>query len=372
MKYIKLVFFFTCIYFSSCNAFSPKCGEENIAPEQIVDTTMEYGHVQLSNPIEIYETELGSAPVLSTISDFAITAVERAIDESLSIHMKLKATIYRPADTRQRPCIVLFHGGAFIMGYRRTEEMTNLAKRLAQKGFIVITGDYRMMNPLTPSFVKAGYCAAQDGKALLRYLNAHAQELHIDKDNFFVGGVSAGSCTALNTAFLDDNEEIIGRAEKFSDMYGALSESGNSYTEFPAIRGVINICGGVFSTEILDDNIPVISFQGDEDKVIAPGCDFPFQPMSSKYNALINRVASGLDLVFNNDAVRHHIREASMIEMCGAIEIDKSLKANNVPSELVLLPNEGHSFFFSDNGNFTRDGKMCFEKMLTFICKNKI
>lgn len=76
----------------------------------------------------------------------------------------------------------------------------------------------------------AGYRATQDANAALRYLMHHADFYRINPDLVFTWGSSAGAITALNVAFLRDNnrpESVTkeGRIRKLITVAGASQHS---------------------------------------------------------------------------------------------------------------------------------------------------
>jgi acetyl esterase/lipase len=52
----------------------------------------------------------------------------------------------------------------------------------------------------------ATYRASQDARAAMRYMYTHATDFGIDTSWMFIGGESAGSITALHTAFWSQSE----------------------------------------------------------------------------------------------------------------------------------------------------------------------
>jgi len=98
--------------------------------------------------------------------------------------------IVRPRDTGQaRPAVVCIHGGGFRAGSRKGY----LAQcvRLAQRGYVAATVDYRLA-PAAPF-----PAAVHDVKAAVRYLRANAARLGLDPARIGVTGGSAGGHLAL-------------------------------------------------------------------------------------------------------------------------------------------------------------------------------
>lgn len=98
-----------------------------------------------------------------------------------------------------RPCLVFFHGGAFVAGDTATVE--NHCKLIAQRsGAIVLSTDY----PLAPENpFPAGFYACFD---TVRWAYAHADKLGISRKKIGVGGDSAGGNLALACTLRDRDE----------------------------------------------------------------------------------------------------------------------------------------------------------------------
>ncbi|MBK7304121.1 MAG: alpha/beta hydrolase [Saprospiraceae bacterium] len=366
--FLFLVCLVTGIY--SCKSDPPASKPislSNIFPaDSISSYVVKYGEVTFSNPVKIWEIDLDSPPWLSTSYDIFWDLIQRTSEQDLTVKNVLKAKLYRHKDKVKRPLVLLMHGGGYVKGHKDSEEMAKLCRRLAMRGYVAASVEYRMMNILTCSFIKAGYCGTQDAKAALRYFYAHADALNIDKKNIFIGGISAGAINALHAGFLDPSEKIADKTDKLSNMYGGVNESGNEDYEMPVIAGIINIGGGVFSTEILDNKIPLLNVCGEHDDIISPVCDLPFNNEMKTYNEAI----AGFIGTFDDARSKKLLKDALMIDMCGGKEIHQFLLHRKSSSELIYLPGYGHQFMFSSNGNFSTKGSEVFEKISAFLFKN--
>lgn len=184
-----------------------------------------------------------------------------------------------------RPFILLIHGGAFLAGNRT--EMNYKCMELARRGFVTATMDYRLgwscsgtdflsicvaCGSLNSKLQTATYCAVQDAKAAMRYINANATTYDIDTSKLFIGGESAGSITALHTTFWTQAEANVFIPTAVSQV-GLLDTSGNQLPGNYTIKGVINFCGAVTKDSIVlnKGNIPVINFADEFDCVVPPG-----------------------------------------------------------------------------------------------------
>jgi pimeloyl-ACP methyl ester carboxylesterase len=197
--------------------------------------------------------------------------------------MDLKLDIYYPkVDTfKNRPLVMLIHGGAFYIGSKESAAERSLATTLAKSGYLVASIDYRLGFRLTPSDVElSAYRAVQDAHAALRFLAHNASGLGIDPQQVYVGGTSAGAVAALNVAFLDNDErpERIIEAEKEGTV-SKIEASGNKYTEKFEIKAVANMWGAVADLNIIDrdEKISVLSIHGTADGIVPYNYDHPFQ-----------------------------------------------------------------------------------------------
>ncbi len=116
-----------------------------------------------------------------------------------------KMDIYFPNDKSDKPypVIVYFHGGAFMKGTKIDDALEPML-RATSRGYVVVSVDYRLSGEARfPAMV-------YDGKTVIRYLRANANELEIDPDKIAVWGPSSGgwlasfiAVTAFNPAFED-------------------------------------------------------------------------------------------------------------------------------------------------------------------------
>lgn len=109
--------------------------------------------------------------------------------------------IHRPASVRaDSPTIVWIHGGGFVSG--RRGDITNYAKVLAGRGFIVVNVDYTIAPEATyPAPVR------QVNRALA-YLSEEHAKLGINADKFVLAGDSAGAQIAAQTAAVIANPPL--------------------------------------------------------------------------------------------------------------------------------------------------------------------
>ncbi len=159
----------------------------------------------------------------------------------------LEMDIYYPSDDvedlAQRPFILLIHGGGFIGGNK--SNWRNDCREFAKRGYVAATMSYRLgWNQLSiTDQLRAVYRAQQDANAAMRYIVEQSEELKVDTNWMFIGGSSAGSITALNVAYADEDE-----------WDGLVSDLNNHITESSAILQYIL---GDFN---MDSNVTITDF----------------------------------------------------------------------------------------------------------------
>ena len=237
--------------------------------------------------------------------------------------LDLKLDIYYPKTDlfKNRPLMMLIHGGAFYIGSKESAAEQELATSLAKLGYVVASIDYRLGFKLLSSDIElSSYRAVQDAHAALRFLAHNAVGLGIDPNQVYVGGTSAGAMASLNVAFMDNDErpERIKQANKQGRLT-KIEESGNKYTEKFTIKAVINLWGGLANLNIIDKNekISVLSVHGTADDIVPYETDYPFR---------------------NSLMINHFMVD----KMYGSKLIDDRLKILGMRNRLVSLKGLGH------------------------------
>lgn len=190
----------------------------------------------------------------------------------------LSLDFYEPKNDVQtkRPLIVLAHGESFRSGDKSDLERT--ASFLAKAGYVVAAINCRLLDlPQTKiTYQRAVINAVVDMKAAVRFFTKDASTnnvYHIDPNNIFIGGYSAGAITALHYAYLNSDAEIrsIGGTsflDYINDKGGLEGNSGNPGFS-SAVKGVINISGALFDKNIIETNEPALfSIHGTQDLVV--------------------------------------------------------------------------------------------------------
>jgi acetyl esterase/lipase len=179
---------------------------------------------------------------------------------------QLKMDIYQSDSLAllPRPCIVFVFGGGFKEGTRDYEKYSNFFNYFANKGFVVVSIDYRlgMKDQSAPGLLNykplqnAISLAVSDLYSATNFLLENADELYIDPSLIIISGSSAGAITVLQADYEErDNHS-----------------SADILPEDFHYAGVISFAGGIFSTEGLPSYTqkpaPTLFFHGSADRLV--------------------------------------------------------------------------------------------------------
>ena len=255
----------------------------------------------------------------------------------------LTLDLYYPRDDRvdTRPLLVTLHGGAFSSGDKRDTVVVEWCRHFASLGYVVSSVNYRLgYRRNSDETDEAMFQALKDAHASVRFL-LKRDSLQIHADRIFASGFDAGAITALNLAYLRD-ENLPDVIQEGPDS--VVTTTRPSFLHGFDVRAVANLWGAVpDSTILLNAQIPVISYQSRKDSVIPYGVGYPFkEPVDEDANWLRSALEA-LISVFLPET--HPFRE-----MYGAQVIHRVLKANRVPSELHSFQGSRHDLIVGDDG----------------------
>lgn len=287
--------------------------QDEVFPDVVIKSDLLYGKAKGYWTNSPYSDE----PYITTLSKGLI----KSFDDPKLLDLKLDVYYPKTDIFKNRPLVMLIHGGAFYIGAKESVCEKTLATTLAKRGYLVASIDYRLGFKPTPSDIEmSAYRAIQDANAALRFLSHNAKGLGIDPNQVYIGGTSAGAVASLNTAFMKNDERpprIIQAAK--DGLVGKIEESGNKYNETFTIKAVINMWGAVSDLNIIDpdEQISVLSIHGTADDIVPFENDYPF-----RNSLMINRLV--------------------MDKMFGSKPIHDRLQALNIRNKLVSLPGMGH------------------------------
>lgn len=191
-----------------------------------------------------------------------IISYKKVGDRELTLHF-FHPEGFKPSE--RRPAFVVIHGGGWTSGTPR--RFYPYAHALADKGYVGISVEYRLVNPKQGVTV---FDCVKDGRAAVRYIRANAEKLGIDPGRIAVGGGSAGGHVAAGTALfdgVDHGDEDLGiscRPDALVLFFPVIDTSENGYgmkkigTEWATISPVDRVKAGA---------PPTLIFHGDADKV---------------------------------------------------------------------------------------------------------
>ena len=261
--------------------------------------------------------------------------------------MDLTLDLYVPEDGGRisRPLLVMFHGGAFLDGDKRDSSLVEWCRYFASLGYVVSSVDYRQgYRRVEKETDEAMYKALKDANAAVRFL-LKRDSLLIHSERIFAAGADAGAVTALNLAYM--------REENMPEI---ITERGDStiVTRQQLLRGfdvraVANLWGAVPDTAILHNaRIPVISFQSREDAVVPFGAGRPFEREDEQPEDgfdLLRSIFESILSIFVPDMERHVFRE-----MYGSGVIHRVLKRCGTSNELHAYEGDKHNLFLREDG----------------------
>lgn len=178
------------------------------------------------------------------------------IEYSEKYHQQL--VLFEPpaADKRaKRPAVVSIHGGGFTGGSRHDANQMDWCKRLAARGYVCVSIDYRLDGVLKWNE------ATFDARAAVRWLRKNATELRVDTDRIGAFGCSAGAITVAEMTTIE------GEGDSGNPGFSSAIQAGVSLSG--ALIGYRGIKAG---------QPPFLDFHGCSDNIVcyntSKGCAF--------------------------------------------------------------------------------------------------
>lgn len=229
--------------------------------------------------------------------------------------LPLTMDVYQPLtdSATARPLLLMIHGGAFFSGDKGDEEYAEWCRMFAANGYTAVSINYRMgFRPLEDAVERAAYRAVQDAHAAIRYLLGHADEYHIDTDRIYVAGCSAGAITALNIAFMTDENRprsTHGGGSWNNSEQGNidfLAVEGDRYEPFH-VRAIVNMWGALFNLDMLrTSSTPILSIHSLQDPVVPCAEGIPFTGLirqmireHTRINPIVDGLLPGAQILFD-------------------------------------------------------------------------
>lgn len=256
----------------------------------------------------------------------------------------LELNFYEPAPNDEyldkRPLVVMFFGGAYLLGSKDDADVTAWCDSLAHYGYACATVDYRLDNfaniaLTTANTIRAAYRPIQDGRAAIRYMLEDPDNFgfNIDPNYIYTGGESAGGITAIHVAYLDPSERPAATYGNFlQDDLGCLDCSGNSFVQPFSIKGIIDLWGATLDPEYIDadENVPMVIIHGTDDGVVLYDTGQPFTIPFLGFSPIL-----------------------TFPTMYGAVPLEATLTAKGIYNEFYPYEGEGHVFYGLPTGIVT-------------------
>ena len=143
----------------------------------------------------------------------------------------IKADLFGLSTSERKPVAVWIHGGALILGSRRLGPNARVLRSLLDKGFAVISIDYR----LAPETKLPGII--EDVQDAFRWIVASADKFRIEPNRLVVCGGSAGGYLTLMSGFsVDPCPAATVSYWGYGDIAGRwYSEPDPFYSQQPAV-----------------------------------------------------------------------------------------------------------------------------------------
>ncbi len=205
---------------------------------------------------------------------------------------KLLLDIYSPQNDTltKRPLIVFVHGGGFVSGDKAIGYPLLFSRGLAYRGYVSASINYRLgvAQPQTDTTTfEAMYRAVQDAKAAIRFFRKNAAQYNIDTTQIFIMGGSAGAMTALQLAYMDENE-----VPKNIDQqkWGSLEGTSGNESYSSKVKGVVNCWGAMIDYNwIKAGDAPLFNVHGTADKLVPFDSSFSYHGFKFGSNILLER-----------------------------------------------------------------------------------
>lgn len=143
----------------------------------------------------------------------------------------LSLDLYEPINdgSKQRPVVIFIHGGGYREGSK--EDAADISDRLAERGYVVISMNYRLKTDPFRNFELTLSDAYEDLSDVIGWIQNHADMYGLDSQKIVIGGDSAGGYLAMNfvNEYLRSDPSLVEPILAVVDIYGGLL--GNSVHE---------------------------------------------------------------------------------------------------------------------------------------------
>lgn len=317
-------------------------------------------------------------------------------------------------DERRRPLLILIHGGAFYNGDKKSIGFPEMGQHFAERGYVVASINHRLgFKLLAADADRAGYRALQDTHAAVCYLIENADEFGIDTTMIFSAGTSAGAITALNLAFMREENrpestrsngvagwlsstlssglQLINRGARLfgfnwdidpenickelgldTDL-GPINMVSDSLSRPFQIKAVVNMWGALHSLDVLKNSphTDILSFHGDADRIVPYDYGYPFNGVLEPYiDSLLVGVPKLMEPIRKWLANGKPLNEWAFNPIYGSSQIHNKAISLGMQSELITVEGGRHSLHLEDYKTLSHYFNDTIMPMMTrFLCK---
>jgi pectinesterase len=242
-------------------------------------------------------------------------AEERGISYCNTGTRDLKLDVFHPKvkSKKMLPAVLIIHGGGWRSGDR--SQHIPLAQKLAERGFVAVTVEYRLST-------EALYPAAlHDVKAAVRWLRANAKKYNIDPDKIAALGYSAGGQLAA----------LLGTTDGVSSLEGNLGNAQFS----SKINAIVDLDGTLAF-------IHPESGEGDDSKSIS-AATYWFGYTKTQ-NPDLWHEAGALNHITKNTPPILFVNSSVARMHAGRDDMRKKLDSLHIHSEVHTFPEAPHTF----------------------------
>ena len=137
---------------------------------------------------------------------------------------RCKLDVYAPADARDLPCMVWFHGGGLTGGGKADDTTVAVCRAMANEGWVVAAVNYR----LSPAAKYPAY--VEDAAASVAWMLKNAGKYGGNSKRVFVAGHSAGGYLAAMVTM--DERYLAAQGAKPGELAGVIPISGQMMTHY--------------------------------------------------------------------------------------------------------------------------------------------
>ena len=243
---------------------------------------------------------------------YATGLSHKNINSNSAKEIPLMLDVYTPKNNiKNRPTIMLIHGGGFKGGTKEHKHIVKIAKYFTSRGWVAISINYRLQRhkgtvpqewidnakkiakERSRQFL-AIYPAIRDAKAALRWVVANAKTYHINTNHITVGGGSAGAITAIALG-ISDQKDYKDEINKTQDKTLTTTNLDKTFQ----VKTILDFWGGKTGLDILKFLYNKDSFHVNNPSLfIAHGTKDPTVPFSKATELKTIYEKNGVSLAF--------------------------------------------------------------------------